>query len=134
MPRQAITSDDVPRSHLPFSPAVRAGDLVFVSGQASVDDAGTYVADSLEGEMRRSFENVRRILAAAGGTLDDVVFVRSYLGDFSMRDEYNRIYPEFFEAPMPARTTVAGGIGDLKYEVDVVASIPLEPSGAAADA
>ncbi len=124
MPREAVT-DDVPVSHLPFSPAVRAGDLVFVSGQASVDDTGAYIEDDFAGEMTRSMSNVERILAAAGGSLDDVVQVRSYLGDSSYRDEYNALYPSFFSAPLPARTTTSGGINSLKYEVDVVAYIPI---------
>jgi 2-iminobutanoate/2-iminopropanoate deaminase len=124
MPREAITSGDLPLSHLPFSPAVRAGDLVFVSGQASVDDTGAYVEDDFAGEMDRSMRNVERILAAAGATMDDVVQVRVFLGDMSFRDEYNRRYPTYFSSPLPARTTVADGIGNLKFEIDVVAYAP----------
>lgn len=131
MPREAITDGDVPLSHLPFSPAVRAGDFVFVSGQASVDDTGAYVEEDFAGEMDRSMNNVARILAAAGASMDDVVQVRSYLGDMSYRDEYNRLYPTYFTAPLPARTTVAGGIGTLKFEVDVVAYAPRHADPAA---
>ena len=123
MPRDPI-SGDVPISHLPFSPAVRAGDLLFVSGQASVDDKGSYVEGSFADELKRSMNNVARILAAAGASMDDVVQVRSYLGDMAYREEYNKLYPAYFAAPLPARTTTAGGIGDLKYEVDVVAYSP----------
>ena len=124
MARVAITGDGVPASHLPFSPAIRAGDFVFVSGQASVDDTGAYVADTLAGEMARCFDNVARILAAAGGTLDDVVRVTAYLGDGSYRDEYNVEYPQYFAMPLPARTTLTVGLGDLKIEVDVIAYLP----------
>jgi len=124
MPREAVTGADVPVSHLPFSPAVRAGDLLFVSGQASVDDTGAYVEDDFAAEMARSMSNVERILRAAGATMDDVVQVRSYLGDPVHRDEYNALYPRYFSAPLPARTTTSGGIGPLKFEVDVVAYLP----------
>lgn len=124
MPRTAVTAEGAPRSHLPFSPAVRSGDLVFVSGQASVDDTGQIVRDTFAGELARSMSNVERILAAAGGSMDDVVSVRCYLGDWADRDEFNRLYPDYFSAPYPARTTTCGGIGDLKFEVDVVAHIP----------
>ncbi len=79
MPREAIVDGDVPQSHLPFSPAVRAGDPIFVSGQASVDDLGAYVEEDFAGEMDRSIKNVARILAAAGASMDDVVQVRSFL-------------------------------------------------------
>lgn len=124
MPRTAVTGSDVPSSHLPFSPAVRAGEFVFVSGQASVDDQGAIVEDDFAGEMERAIGNVTRILAAAGATLDDVVQVRAYLGDASFRDEYNALYPSYFAAPLPARTTLTGGIGRLKFELDVVAHVP----------
>ncbi|MBC9734006.1 RidA family protein [Nocardioides marmotae] len=129
MPREAITGD-VPVSHLPFSPAIRAGDFIFVSGQASVDDTGAYVEEDFAGEMERSLANVARILEAAGASMDDIVQVRSFLGDMAYRDEYNRLYPQYFKAaPLPARTTVAGGIGALKYEVDVVAYRPVQADG-----
>ncbi len=123
MPRTAITGD-VPVSHLPFSPAIRAGDFIFVSGQASVDDNGAYVAGSFAEELDRSLSNVARILAAAGGSLDDVVQVKAYLGDISYRDEFNTRYGSYFTPPMPARTTLSGGLGQLKFEIDVVAYIP----------
>lgn len=97
---------------------------MFVSGQASVDDTGKIVVDSFEGEMRRSFENVRRILAAAGATLGDVVQVRSYVGREEDVAEYNRIYRDYFAAPYPARTTIVNCLGTaLKFEVDVTAWI-----------
>ncbi|WP_029137502.1 RidA family protein [Nakamurella lactea] len=124
MPRIPITGD-VPSSHLPFTPAVRAGELVFVSGQASVDDTGAYVPGTFAEEMALSFSNVERILAAAGGTMDDVVQVKAYLGDTSYRDEYNREYRKYFTEPLPARTSLSGGLGTLKFEVDVIAHIPV---------
>lgn len=123
MPRTPVTGD-IPKSHLPFSPAVRAGDLVFVSGQASVDDTGNYLPGEFTQEMARSFSNVSRILAAAGGSLDDVVQVKAYLGDIGYRDEFNAEYRKYFAEPLPARTTLSGGLGLLKFEVDVVAYIP----------
>lgn len=128
MPRKAIDSPGIPISHLPFSPAIRAGDFVFVSGQASVDDDGAIVTDTFEGELRRSFANLERILRAARGTLNDVVSVRAYLGSLDDRDEFNRLYREFFAPPLPARTTTAGGIGSLKFEVDAVAYLPVGDS------
>ena len=56
---------DTPTSHLPFSPCVVVGDLIFVSGQASVGQSGSIISDSFEGEFRRSIENVRKVLEAA---------------------------------------------------------------------
>jgi 2-iminobutanoate/2-iminopropanoate deaminase len=115
----------VPTSHLPFSPFVRAGGLVFVSGQASVDTTGKIVNDTFEGEMRRSMENVRAVLAGAGLTLADVCQVRSYVARQEDLAEYNRVYREYFTGPYPARTTLIGCLGTLlKFEVDVTAYAP----------
>jgi 2-iminobutanoate/2-iminopropanoate deaminase len=121
---KVIEGPSVPKSSLPFSPAVQAGDFVFVSGQASVDREGNIVKGSFEEECRRSFENVKTILAAANLTLQDVVQVKNYVARQEDLPEFNRIYREYFSAPYPARTTIMGCLGDLlKFEVDVVAYI-----------
>lgn len=105
-----------------FRPFVRAGDLVFVSGQASVDEDGQIVPGTFEQEMRRSIENVERVLAHAGLDLWDVVKVGCYVQDPADIPEFNRIYPEYFREPRPARTTITGCLGDrIKFEIDVVA-------------
>src|SRR5690606_23995439 len=117
--KKAISGTNVPKSFLPFSPAIQAGDYVFVSGQASVDGDGNIVKGTFEEECRRSFENVRNILTAAGLTFDDVVQVRNYVGKQEDLAEFNRIYKDYFTAPYPARTTIMGCLGDLlKFEVD----------------
>ena len=119
---EVIRGADVPTSHLPFSPAIRAGGFVFLSGQASVDKTGKIVTDTFEGEMRRSLENVRTILTAAGLTFLDVVSVKSYVARPEDLPEYNRIYRDYFVEPFPARTTIVNCLGTaLKYEIDVVA-------------
>jgi 2-iminobutanoate/2-iminopropanoate deaminase len=122
---QIIHGDGVPTSHLPFSPAVRVSNLIFVSGQASVDEKGTIVVDTFANEMRRSFENLRKILTAAGLSFSHVAQVRSYVGKPEYLAEYNQIYREFFSAPFPARTTIVNCLGEaLKYEIDVIAVAP----------
>ena len=122
--KKVIEGDKVPKSHLPFSPALQAGNFVFVSGQASVDESGKIVNDTFEGEMRRSFENARKILKAASLDFTHVVQVRNYVGNKKDLDEFNRIYRDYFSAPFPARTTLIGCLSDLlKFEVDFVAYI-----------
>ena len=121
---EVIRGDNIPKSHLPFSPAIRAGDFVFVSGQASVDDAGNLVSDTFENEFRRAIDNTRRILAAAGCTLKDVVQVKSYVKNPSDVPEYNKLYREVFSEPFPARTTIVNCLGKLLYEIDVMAYSP----------
>jgi 2-iminobutanoate/2-iminopropanoate deaminase len=114
-----------PVSHLPFSPAVVVGNLVFVSGQASVDETGAIVTDTFEGEFRRSIENVRRVLAAAGCDLSHVVQTRNYVRDNDDLPLYNRLYAETFAKPYPARTTIVNCLGpQLRYEIEVVAARP----------
>ncbi|ACU05763.1 MULTISPECIES: RidA family protein [Pedobacter] len=122
MEKKVIRGTNVPQSFLPFSPGLKCGDFVFISGQASVDKAGNIVKDSFAAECRRSFENLRLILQAAGLGFEDVVQVRNYVGKEEYLAEFNAIYKEFFGEPYPARTTLIGCLGELlKFEVDVVA-------------
>ena len=124
MPREIVTGPNVPKSLLYYSPAVTAGPFVFVSGQASVGEDGKIVPGTFAEEFWRSFDNVRKILAAAGMTLDDVVRVTSYLARQTDLEEYNKLYREVFNDPPPARTTLTGCLGDppvVQFEVDVVA-------------
>jgi len=110
-------------SHLPFSAAVEANGFVFVSGQASVDEQGAIVSGDFAQEMRRSMENVRRILASAGLNLGDVVRVTSYVHDPAHVPQYNVLYREYFSAPFPARTTITSCLSPaLKFEIDVIAA------------
>lgn len=122
MSKETIAGKNVPQSFLPFSPAVRAGDFIFVSGQASVDESGKIVNGTFEEECRRSFENVRSILHAAGLDFRDVVQVRNYVANQEDLVQFNQIYKDYFSAPYPARTTLMGCLGTLlKFEVDVIA-------------
>jgi 2-iminobutanoate/2-iminopropanoate deaminase len=113
---------DTPTSHLPFSPSVCFGDLVFISGQASVDATGKIVSDTFEGEFRRSIENVRKVLAAAGSDLAHVIQTRNYVRDAEDVPLYNQLYREYFSEPFPTRTTITNCLPPtLRYEIEVVA-------------
>ncbi|HEY6169609.1 MAG TPA: RidA family protein [Verrucomicrobiae bacterium] len=116
---------DMPTSDLPFSPCVRVGDLVFVSGQASVDANGQIVSDTFEGEFRRSVENMAKVLRAAGCGLEHVVQTRNYVRDAADVPLYNQLYREYFKAPFPARTTITNCLPPtLKFEIECVAAVP----------
>lgn len=104
-----------------LSQAIRAGDFLFVSGQASVDDSGKIVNDTFEGEFRRTMANIKRILETAGMSFANIVQVRSYVHDPKDVAQYNKLYQEFFKAPLPARTTITSCLGVVKFEMDVVA-------------
>ena len=120
--KQVIAGEGIPESKLPFSPGLRVGDFLFLSGQASVDMEGNIISGTFEEECRRSFENIRKILDKAGMEFQDVVQVRNYIGRQEYLSEFNSIYKEYFSAPYPARTTIMGCLGNLlKFEADIVA-------------
>src|SRR5688572_16297771 len=124
MPIEVVRGPDVPATHLPFSPAIKAGGFVFVSGQASVDaKTGQVISDTFENEFRRSMDNLTRILTAAGADLKHVVQVRAHLKNAEDFPEYNRLYREYFTEPFPARTTITNCLGKVLFEVDVMAYV-----------
>ena len=113
---------DTPVSHLPFSPCVRVGNLIFVSGQASVDATGKIISDTFEGEFRRSVENLRKVLESAGSDLQHVVQTRNYVRDPANVARYNELYREYFPAPYPSRTTITNCLPTvLHYEIEAIA-------------
>ena len=113
---------DTPVSHLPFSPCVRYGDLIFVSGQASVDKTGKIISGTFEEEFRRSMENLIKILHDAGSDLPHVIQTRNYLRDPANGPLYQKLYAEYFKPPYPARTTISQCLPpSLHFEIECVA-------------
>lgn len=109
----------------PFSPAVRAGDFVYVSGQVPADANGEIVAGGIEAQTRQVMENLRAVLALAGATFDDVCKATCWLQDARDFGAFNRIYMSYFPNGTPARsTTEARLMVDAKVEVDVIAYLP----------
>lgn len=105
-----------------FSKAVRAGDFLFISGQASVDGNGQIVPGTFAEEMHRSISNVRDILAEYALDLTDVVKVNSFVQNPEDLAEYNELYKTYFAPPLPARTTITNCLTSrIKFEIDVVA-------------
>jgi 2-iminobutanoate/2-iminopropanoate deaminase len=113
---------DTPVSHLPFSPSVCYGDLIFVSGQASVDKTGKIISGTFEEEFRRSMENLIQILHDSGSDLAHVVQTRNYLRDPANGSLYQELYKEYFKAPYPARTTITHCLPpSLHFEIECIA-------------
>jgi enamine deaminase RidA (YjgF/YER057c/UK114 family) len=111
--------------NLPFHPAVRAGDYIFVSGQVAKDDQGEMIAGTIEVETDGTIESIRRILAEEGATPADVVRVTTYLEDARDFGRYNKIFAEHFKDAVPARTTVeARAAINTKIEMDAIAYKP----------
>lgn len=116
------TGPNISPPALPFSPVTRVGEFLFVSGQASVDAAGKIQTDSFEGEMRRSIENLSRILTDVGSDLSQVVQTRNYVRDERDLPRFNEVYKEYFREPYPARTTITNCLPpSLKYEIECIA-------------
>jgi reactive intermediate/imine deaminase len=117
-----IASD---RQARPLSPATRAGDFVFVSGQVPTDDQGQVIAGGIEAQTRRVFERLSEALALAGCTLADVCKVSVWLDDARDFGSFNRVYMECFGDHRPARSTVESRLMiDAKVEIDVTAYKP----------
>ncbi len=111
----------------PYSPAVRAGDFVFVSGQGPVDAAtGEYRYGDIGHETRVVLENIRLILAGCGAGPADVVKCSVFLADGRDFGAMNEVYAEFFGETKPARTTVECKFANpkMKVEIDCIAYRP----------
>lgn len=112
--------------NLPFHPAVRAGDFVFLSGQVAKDEHGNMVSGTIEEETRATILACQRILALAGCALDDVVKVTTFLEDARDFGRYNGVFKEYFPEGRLARTTVeARAVISTKIEIEMVAYKPL---------
>lgn len=117
-----LASDRQPR---PFSPAVRAGDFVYVSGQVPADANGEIVAGGIEVQTHQVMKNLQAVLALAGCTLDDVCKSTVWLQDARDFGSFNRVYMGYFGDRKPARsTTEARLMVDARLEIDVVAYKP----------
>ena len=111
---------------LPFHPAVRAGDFIFVSGQVAKDENGNMCVGNIEDETRWTIEGIKRILALEGADLSDVVTVTVVLEDARNFGRYNGVFKEYFPDGLLARTTVeARAVISCKIEIEVTAYKPL---------
>jgi 2-iminobutanoate/2-iminopropanoate deaminase len=111
----------------PYSPAVRAGDFIFVSGQVPVDPAtGKMITGDIKAETRQVLNNIKALLEACGATMADVVRCGVFLGDAGDFAPMNSVYTEFFGDAKPARATVVTGFAapDMRVEIDAVAYKP----------
>nr|WP_313709214.1 RidA family protein [Brucella intermedia] len=112
-------------SHVPLSPAVRAGDTVYISGQVSVGPNGQIVDGGIEAQTKQVLENVKAALALAGATMEDVVKTTIWLEDARDFGRMNAVYATYFPKEPPARTTVESRLMiDIKIEVEAIAYAP----------
>jgi 2-iminobutanoate/2-iminopropanoate deaminase len=123
--KEAVSSPDAPKAIGPYSQAVRAGQLLFVSGQVPLDPAtGQIVAGDIETQTRRVFDNLAAVLKAGGRSFADVVRTTIFLADMNDFTAVNDVYGTYFSAPYPARATVqvARLPKDARIEIDLIAT------------
>lgn len=129
MPRTSVSSDHAPKAIGPYSHAVWTGNLLYCSGQTPIDPAtGKLVEGGIGEQTQQAFNNLEAVLKDAGLTMDDVIKVNVYLTSMSSFTGMNAVYQTRFNAPYPARTTVA--VADLPLNAQVEIELVAERRGA----
>jgi len=124
--REKIQTEKAPAAIGPYSQAIKAGGLVFVSGQLPINPkTGEFVAGGISEQTRQVLKNVAAILEAAGSSLDQVLKTTVFLADMKEFSGMNEVYGTFFTGPPPARATVAaaGLPRDARVEIEAVALV-----------
>ncbi len=112
--RQTVSATGAPAAVGSYSQAVKAGNLLFLSGQLCANpETGRFERESVAAQTRRIMENIKAIIEEAGGTLDAVVHCRAFLSDMKHFPEFESVYRSYFSAPYPARMTVASSTTSL---------------------
>jgi 2-iminobutanoate/2-iminopropanoate deaminase len=125
---ERIIAPGAPQPKGPYSHAVRAGDFIFVSGQAAINpQTNEFEVGTAAQETRRTLDNIGSILQAAGASFEDVVKCSVFLTDVRDFAEMNEVYSEYFGKAKPARTTVQATLPgrSIKVEIDCVAYKPV---------
>jgi 2-iminobutanoate/2-iminopropanoate deaminase len=122
---QAVQTPNAPKAIGPYSQAVAAGPLLFISGQLGLDPATGELAPSFPSQARRALENLKAILQAANLGLGHVVKCTVFVADLKTFAEFNVVYQGFFAAPYPAREIVQAARlpKDALIEISAIASV-----------
>lgn len=122
--REAVSTDRAPQAIGPYSQGIKAGNLLFVSGQTPLDPAtGALVDGDIATQTRRVLDSLGAILTAAGTSFDRVVRTTVYLADMSDFAAMNDVYGTYFSGPAPARSTIQAARlpRDARVEIDAIA-------------
>ena len=124
MTKEIISTKNAPQAIGPYSQAVKAGNLMFISGQIPLDPKnGDLVSQSIEDQAKQVLENVKSICEAAGCSLDDIVKISIFLTDLSNFAVVNDMMKEYFSEPYPARATVEVSGLPLGVNVEIEAIV-----------
>lgn len=123
--RKVVKSKKLPEPRGPYSPGIVSGGFVFVSGQGAINPKTNKIElGDIRSETRRTLQNVKAVLEAAGGSMKDVVRVGIFLANMKDFAAMNKVYAEFFPKDPPARTTVSAVLpGGTKVEIDCIARV-----------
>jgi 2-iminobutanoate/2-iminopropanoate deaminase len=122
--KEVIYTEAAPKPIGPYSQAVKAGNMLFVSGQIPIDPkTGEVVKGGIKEQTRQVLENIKTVLEAAGYTLNDVTMAFVFLADMNIFPEYNEVYAQYFKEKPPARVTVQAARlpRDVLIEIAVIA-------------
>ena len=123
--RHAVSTPSAPKAIGPYSQGIRAGSLLFVSGQVPIDPAtGQIIDGDIAAQTHRVFQNIGEILKAGGASFDHVVRTTVFLADMNDFAAMNEVYATYFTSPAPARATVEVSRlpKDARVEIDVIAA------------
>ena len=124
MTKEIISTKNAPQAIGPYSQAVKARNLMFISGQIPLDpETGDLASQSIEDQAKQVLENVKSICEAAGCSLDDIVKISIFLTDLSNFAVVNDVMKEYFSEPYPARATVEVSGLPLGVNVEIEAII-----------
>jgi 2-iminobutanoate/2-iminopropanoate deaminase len=124
MRKELVRTGPAPMN-LPFSPGIKFGDLLFVSGQGPIDQNGKVVQGDVKSQTKTTLENFRRVLVAAQSGLEYVLQTTVYLSDLDDYSSMNEVYSTFFPDPKPARAAVrADLLFGMKVEIQGIAYVP----------
>lgn len=105
--KKVISTTAAPKAIGPYSQAIEAGGMIFLSGQLPIDPATSTMPEGIEAQTRQSFANIKAILAEAGCTVDHIVKTTVYLADMSLFAPMNEVYAQQFSGAFPARSAFA---------------------------
>ena len=124
MTKEIISTENAPQAIGPYSQAVKAGNLMFISGQIPLDPkTGDLVSESIEDQAKQVLDNVKSICEASGNSLDDIVKISIFLTDLSNFSVVNDVMKEYFSEPYPARATVEVSGLPLGVNVEIEAIV-----------
>jgi len=122
--RTPIAIPNAPAPKGAYSPLIRSGDFVFVSGQVPTDDSGKVVGTTAAEQTRFVMGKLERALNTAGLSLNNLVSVTAYLSSIDLWDEFDAAYRACLEPPFPTRTTVGCQLHGVLVEISAIAAVP----------